>query len=146
MATIRARAAASCRGRGGWLRLGKNSARAPASGEIGHRLAGGDRAVDEEGLVAVRVEAPAAQQRRLLCGPAEVHPGDDPEDANAAQAGAPATQAATCVRVAASMPAITSSIASSTERRGLQPISASIAEQSGRRFPSSSKPPEYASS
>ena len=58
-----------------------------APGEIGHRLlAGGERAVDEDRLVAARVQPSPAQQRHMLGGPAQVQPGDDPEDADAAQA------------------------------------------------------------
>ncbi len=47
-------------------------------------LAGGERAVDEQGLVAVGVEAPAAEQRRLVRRPAHVEAADYAKDAQAA--------------------------------------------------------------
>ena len=57
-------------------------------GQVGHRLLARRRpAVDEQGLVALRIEPAAAQEARLMRGPAEVQAGDHPQDPDSAQLG-----------------------------------------------------------
>ena len=54
--------------------------------QVGHRLLARRRpAVDEQGLVSLRIEPAAAQEARLMRGPAEVHAGDHPQDPDSAQ-------------------------------------------------------------